>query len=148
MQKSKKKEDKKDKKDKKQKGKDKKKKNKNKKKKNKKKKKQEEKETYKFCKDFHDEITYDLVDKCGITDFEKMACDDENNLLYLKGTMNVAHEISDSDAASVKEDLHSCINDYFTSGMSKDAFDTLFKETNAGYAEVSLGGQKVATKGM
>ena len=49
----------------------------------------------------------------GINDCKMIICETDK-LLYSKGIMNLKHKASMLDVASIKEDLYSYINGYFT----------------------------------
>ena len=114
--------------------------------KKKKKKKKKKKNSYYLCKNFNKEIESALQEKCDVS-MLKMKCDNKLSFNF-KAKMYLNFELNESARATIKSDLESCINEYFTTEESDESFEKLFKETDSDYAIIKLDGEHIFSKGF
>jgi len=62
--------------------------------------------------------------------------------------MSAYFELSEPARATMKNDLESCINEYFTTEESDESFEKLLKETDSDYAVIKLEGEMILSKGF
>merc|ERR1712194_143681 len=99
-----------------------------------------------LCKEFYKDMESVLQEKCDAS-IIKIKCE-KNLVLKFKATMFFPSELNEPVRATMKNDLESCINEYFTADESDESFETLCENTDTDYAVIKSDGEMMFSKGF